>query len=89
MACVEREQDDSKSEDVDLDALVWLTFMKLRCHVTDCAHQSVVPACAIIAGDSPCEAHIDQLDVIIAIEQDIGTLEITMGESFLVHVEHA
>ena len=89
MACVEREQDDSKSEDVDLDALVWFTFMKLRCHVTDCAHQSVVPACAIIAGDSPCEAHIDQLDVIIAIEQDIGTLEITMSESFLVHVEHA
>ena len=89
MARIKREQDYSEREDVNLDALVWLPFMKLRCHMTDCAHQSVVPACAIIAGDSPCEAHIDQLDVIIAIEQDIGTLEITMSESFLVHVEHA
>ena len=89
MAGVQREQDHPHGKHVHLGTHVRLAFVKLRCHVCHSTYNSIVESCTIVAADVSSETHVDDLDVVAGVEQNIDALEVSVGEPFCMHVVHS
>ena len=83
---VENEQDHSYREQVYLHALILLVLMYLGSHVAHSSHDCLQRTTPVPASNSSCKAHVDDLQIVVLIEQDIRRLQVSMAEPFLVHV---
>ena len=75
------EEDDTKGEQVDDLALVWLLHEDFGGHISRRADLRAIDARAIAALERACEAEVDNLDIVVFVKEDILWLEVTMRES--------
>ena len=76
------EKDDAKRKQINLSALVDLTFFDLGCHVSHGSAVAVKAIYVFVAGKSK----ISKFDIQILIDQDILKLQVTVHDSATVHV---
>ena len=87
ISTVQDEHDDADGEQINLRALVRLTFVDFGCHVADSSDASVGIASAVPTCHSGGESHVNYLDVVLTVKQDVTALKIAMGEPLCVHME--